>query len=714
MTTWNEIMTKEFWKDFNDLPSDVTQRTKHSIDRMLQDPWAPELHPEKVKAAESGVHSCRVDDNYRIIWKDVKPNNIVFLLVDKHNEAYRRATRKSFTLVDGVVRIADIIEVGAKPAQVLDYYPDHKPENKFGKLFVGFSDKEIISWGVPAELLSNIRSLDDADELAKFEHSSEISGPVFDQLLTIALGVVERPIVPDEKLVDSLERNQGGEDIYRFVDTEEFKRVLEGGMEEWMLFLAPFQRALTIREYNGPSRLRGVAGSGKTVIALHRARFLTRKVNGMGKKVLFLTYGNRLPGVMRHLFEKLMGVDCINIQSFECLTIHQLCQRLLTKAGHQPKVNDKLSENALAQAIISTQSAIHMQALFDRPLQFFQDEIKYAIKGRCVSSLAQYLKLNRSGRGTALNPKERAAMYTVYEVYQKALNDAGICDWDDFILYAIKAFDQGKIGELPYSHIIVDEIQDLTESTMQLIRRLVPQGKNDLFLVGDGMQRIYAGGYSLANLGIDVVGRSSLLYKNYRNTQQILRAAHSVIKDVVLDDMEVDESESVEPEYSVRQGENPLLKGFLYSNAELQWVAQEIGRLTKDLHYKKGDIAILYRHISPYKENILSTLNNFSLPSTEITKDPLSYFGDTIKLTTFHSAKGLEFKVVFVVGVTDGQYVPRDDWTREGEELLGYLENEKRLLYVAMTRARDLLYLTYSRGQPSRFLAQVPQEYLKQ
>jgi len=139
----------------------------------------------------------------------------------------------------------------------------------------------------------------------------------------------------------------------------------------------------------------------------------------------------------------------------------------------------------------------------------------------------------------------------------------------------------------------------------------------------------------------------------------------------------------------------------------------EIKRLQQEKAYQIGDFALLYRHIMPYKDMISRILSSQRMSLGEITKEPITYFGNQIKYTTFHSAKGLEFKVVFIVGVTDGQFVPKDDWTLEGDELEDYLEREKRLLYVAMTRARDCLYLTYSRGQPSRFLEPIPTGYLK-
>jgi superfamily I DNA/RNA helicase/mRNA-degrading endonuclease RelE of RelBE toxin-antitoxin system len=710
---WHEVISTEFWRDFAALPSDITQRAKRAIDRMLQDPWAPELEPEKVKSAESGVHSCRADDNYRIIWKYIKPNNIVFLLIDKHDSAYRRAARKSFVLdSDNVIHVADIVEAGAQTTQATGALFEwaRKADAKYGTLFLGYRDQDLLDMGIPEDVLPNIRALDDTQQLEQVEPL--VPEATFWKLMDIVTATVERPVVPDSKLNESLQRFQGGDELYLFVDSDEFKRALEGNMEEWMLFLAPFQRSLTLREYNGPARVRGVAGSGKTVIALHRARFLTRKLNGVDRKVLFLTFGNRLPGMNSHLFARLTGQG-LEMDRFQCLTFHQLCGHLLNRVGAHHDLNPEVSSSALVHAIGGVRSHLNLPKLFGRPTQFFQDEISYAIKGRNVRTLDEYLRLNRTGRGTALNPAERQAMFAVYESYQNELGLAGKCDWDDLILQTLQLLESGKIQGLPYAHIVVDEIQDLSEASMRLVRLLVPPSENDLFLVGDGMQRIYPGGYALARLGIDITGRSTLLRRNYRNTQQILRAAHAVIEKARFDDMEEnEENPAVEPEYSVRQGAVPSLKGFVSPDMELQRIAKEISRLRDETGYQPGDVAILYRHSSPYKELIPARFQS-SFPISEITKEPASYFGPALKYTTFHSSKGLEFKVVFVVGVTDALFVPKDDGTLEGEELADYLERERRLLYVAMTRARDLLYLTYSRGQPSRFLERVPPEFIR-
>jgi superfamily I DNA/RNA helicase len=448
------------------------------------------------------------------------------------------------------------------------------------------------------------------------------------------------------------------------------------------------------------------------VVAIHRARRLARDALKANGKVLCLTYGNRLPNVIHYLLRHLAGQNAKELRALECLTVHQWCYRFLTKHGKRPCVADReVRREAIDRAISEARPTHRGLKLWSRPRSFFEDEIKYAIKGRAIESLEAYLDLDRSGRGTALQETEREAVYAVYRGYQDHLEGEGLCDYDDFVVEALKLMEAGQ-GPDRYQAAVVDEIQDLTAAVMRLIRLIVPEGPNDLFLVGDGLQRIYPGGYVLGRLGIDITGRGTLLRKNYRNTQEILRAAHAMMQDERFDDMDEEQSEVPEPEFSMRSGELPVLHHARDPQEELRWICDKIADLKKREGYRDRDFAILYRWRRPYQELIQQHLSK-EVDLVELQRDASTYFGPGAKHTTFHSAKGLEFKVVFAVGVTDGRFVPRDDWTLEGDELAVYLARERRLLYVAMTRARDLLYLTCSRGQPSRFLFDVPDGYLK-
>lgn len=712
MTDYSITMSKEFWQDLANLPPAVYPRAIRTAEHMMSNPWTPSLRPEKIHGAERGVHSSRVDKSYRLIWKHIKPRDVVLCLVDKHDEAYRRATRKTFALEEGVVRVADIVEVGAEapePANGLFGWLRGR-DGRPGTLFVGYTDQELLDFGVTEDLLRHVRALHDVNQMDMIERL--LPPEVYDSLLAVALGVVERPVVPDGELRKSLEAHQGGEDLHRFLDSEEFQRALEGDMEEWMLFLAPHQKQIVTRTYHGPARVKGVAGSGKTVVAIHRARRLARQALRQDRKVLFLTYGSRLPNVMDYLLRHLAGEKTPELEAVECLTVHQWCHRFLTRHGRRPQVADgDTRREAMEQAICQARSDHPGLKLWSRPRSFFENEIKYAVKGRAISSLPAYLSLDRSGRGTALQEAEREAVYAVYRGYEEYLQEQGLCDFDDFVVHTLELVEGGCRPDR-YQAAVVDEIQDLTAAVMRLIRIIVPEGPNDLFLVGDGLQRIYPGGYVLGRLGIDITGRGTLLRKNYRSTQEILRAAHAMMRDQRFDDMDDDESEVAEPEFSMRSGELPVLHRARDPKRELEWVRRKIATLKAEVGYRDRDFAVLYRWRQPYQGLIREHLSP-EVELVELKRDASSYFGPGAKHTTFHSAKGLEFKVVFVVGLTDGRFVPRDDWSLEGDELAAYLARERRLLYVAMTRARDLLYLTSSRGQPSRFLSDVPDGFLK-
>lgn len=702
-------MTQEFWNDLFNLPIATNKKARRVLGQMMQDPWSQQLHPEQVRQAENGVHSSRVDDNYRLIWKHIKPNHVVFCLVDKHDEAYRRARRKSFALKDGIVSVADIGEIGARAPSEQELFGWQRPKkDSVGVLFAGYRDKELLDMCVPQDLLQNIRLLDDVNQLALIERL--LPEDVFDRLLTIALGEVERPHVADRALRESLEKHGGGDDLHLFVRSEEFRRAIQGDMENWMLFLAPNQREIVTRSYRGPARIKGVVGSGKTVVAIHRARRLAQQIGGEGT-VLFLTYGNRLPQVNRHLLERLASPDAPELAAIQCVTVHQWCGRFLRENGLAPNVDVEALEGAMRQAFGECSRQFpRLTALWGRGSSFLTDEIKYAIKGRAIDSLERYLRLERSGRGTALGEAERKAVWAVYETYQKQLDTLGVWDWEDFVLRALQLVKQGALHR-QYQAAVVDEIQDLTEATMHLLRGLVRSGPNDLFLVGDGLQRLFPGGYVLSRVGIDIIGRGHLLRRNYRNTQEILRAAFAMMEGVRFNDLDDEAAVVEEPEYSPRSGPVPELHGFGEVEAEMTWIRSEIERLVADEHYGPGDFAILYRFRQPYRKLIQRHLQDKYAP-VELAKDAETYFGPGVKHSTFDSSKGLEFKVVFLVGVADGKFVPRDDWGLEGAELADHLSRERSRLFVAMTRARDRLYLSYSRGQPSRFLANLPGDYL--
>ena len=707
---FNVSATTEYFQNMFTLDKAQQKKALQTSLQMVKNPFHQSFNPEKIKNAEPGIHSSRIDRNYRIIWKLIKPNQVVLCFIDKHDAAYLKASRTSFTLADGVVSIADIVKADPvqTPTEDFGMFQRSEKEGPEGDLFLAYKDQELRDFGVPDDIFNKIRSLDNLNQLGELERLLPIE--VYDTLIAVAIGEYNRPVVPDKDLGESIDRNQGGEGIYQFLDSEEFERALEGGMEKWMLFLAPHQRRIVNRTYAGPARVKGVVGSGKTVVAIHRLVRLAREAHKNKQKVLFLTYGNRLPEITMHLVKSLAGEGAPELEAIECKSVHSWCGSFIRKHNQNISINNKRLKEALENSIKEVKENHPKYKLWEKPDSFFKDEISIAIKGKAVASLNEYLALDRSGRGTSLNDDERKAMYQIYEAYQKNLG-SHYGDYDDIVLMALKLLEDGKKPDC-YRYAVIDEIQDLTSAVMRVIRQIIPEGENDLFMVGDGLQRIYPGAYVLSRLGIDIVGRGTLLEQNYRNTQEILQAAFSLMENQTYDDMETESLPAVKPEYSLRRGEKPILHREGSIDDELRWVAAEIKLLKEEHGYQDRDFAVLYRWRKPYKWRVKDIFTEAGITSSELTNDSMSYFGPGVKLTTFHSSKGLEFKVVFVVGVTDTLFVPKDDWNLKGEELQEYHNLERALLYVAMTRARDLLSLSYSRGVKSRFLEDVPDEFL--
>ena len=304
-------ITNDFFQDLQGFPSHVHKKTTRALGLLSENPFHPTLESIELKQAEKGIHRSKLDDDYRLIWKLVSPNNVIVCFVDKHDDAYRRARRISVVLENSVVCIRDITQVdvrikeGNRGRGMLSLFG----KGKGGKLFRDEPDKYLLDLGVRPELLSTLRAMNELDDLMSIEGA--VPNQTWNQLFELACNAIERPVVPDTKLDASLKKFNGGEDLARFVDSDEFRRVLEGSMAEWMLFLSPRQRRLVRANFDGPARVKGVAGSGKTVVAIHRAWLMAQKLIRYPEqeRVLFLTYGNRLPAVTEELLRQLSNDD---------------------------------------------------------------------------------------------------------------------------------------------------------------------------------------------------------------------------------------------------------------------------------------------------------------------------------------------------------------------------------------------------------------------
>jgi superfamily I DNA/RNA helicase len=451
-----------------------------------------------------------------------------------------------------------------------------------------------------------------------------------------------------------------------------------GPVESWMVWLHPSQAQVTTRTYSGPARVRGPAGTGKTVVALHRAHHLARRP---GAHVLVTSFVRTLPVVQAALFSRL-APDLA--RSVEFCSLHRWAGRQLHDRGIELRVGNGRGAFDRAWLTVGRHGPLGASPL---PRTYWREEIGAVIKGRGLTDLDQYLALDRVGRRTPLREEQRRAVWALYQEYERRLREAGTCDYDDLLLRALHAVREEPV-QPAYTAVVVDEVQDLTCTGMRLLHALAGDAPDGLFLVGDGQQSVYPGGFTLAEAGVNVTGRSVVLTRNYRNGAEVIRQALAVVSADRFDDLDR------EPEPGLRDLETERAGGRVATvcrpdRRSLQEALVRTLRWTWEHGTRVGDMAILVRS-NRAAARWLGVLAAAGVPATSL----LSYDGrsvDAVKVGTYQRAKGLEFSCVFLPDYDQAVPPPRpdesDDAFRDRAEL------ERRRLFVAMTRARDDLWL---------------------
>ncbi|MGA4506732.1 UvrD-helicase domain-containing protein [Propionibacteriaceae bacterium G1746] len=455
--------------------------------------------------------------------------------------------------------------------------------------------------------------------------------------------------------------------------------VMAQPVEEWMSFLHPDQAKLVRRSFAGPSRVRGPAGSGKTVVGLHRAAHLARTRPG---RVLVTTYVRTLPDVLSHLLRRL-APDVVDRVDF--VGVHAFASRLLRDRGVQFRLEPKASDAAFDTAW-QTVGRAQLGELGQTP-RYWSDEIQHVLKGRGITRFEQYADLARTGRRLRLPVGSRRGVWALFEAYQAELNRRRINDYADIILLAEQHLRDHPMADA-YSSVIVDEAQDLSCAMVRMLHQLVGDEPDGLTLIGDGQQSIYPGGYALGEAGISVAGRGVVLDINYRNTKQILSFAQRLVDGDEYTDIEGVVSRGDVPSSVLRDGAPPAISRCRDTSELERHLVERIGSVTREVGTSVGDVAVLCQ-TKRAVDGVTRALERAGIPVIQLEK----YRGETVdrvKVGTIKRAKGLEFKQVLIPDIHPGQTsmsLPVADGDHERWEL------ERRELYVAMTRARDGLWV---------------------
>ena len=674
--------------------------------------------PSAPRRTESRIPNCvkfELPDGYRLVLQRSDDDaELIAIVVGTHDHVDAFLDGHKGYLFDSKtgrvreLRLATAAETSVEisPSTDLAAETRHEPA-QLEPAFREFTNEMLAKLGVPAALLPRLRDIIDPDGfecISALQDLADESPNAADALLAFVTGnsdtrkgVIELAsgetiLVPAFPSRELSERSSSGEEFVSFSDPDDLALVLERGtLQQWQLFLHPDQRSLVDRTFNGPARLRGISGSGKTVVALHRARRLAREAAAKHEKVLFTTFDKGLANAAGQLLDELAGTERAAI---DVTHLHRWCLDYLAFCGiPKPRYSPNETREVRGQAIaaLPQRAQENLQSL---PREYVWSEIDF-IMGRFLhEEVEAYLTTDRTGRGRALSSEQRRSILDLYLTYVRRLFERGYVEPAEFVRMAYRQRMNGDPTRENYSAVLVDEVQDISEIGLKLLNSLTTGRPDGLLLVGDATQRIFTRGYSLRGLGIDIAGRAVVLRKNYRNTRQILEAAFPLVASEWQQDLATSGSAAadISPEFSVREGPRPIVVRCADAAAEGRFIATEISALLRFGHYRPMDICVLGRD-KKTRELAVGALKTAGVPAYSFNvslSGEVSVESDAVRVSSLHGAKGHEFAAVIVAGAAEGT-IPQAS-AKEPEEL----SSEAAVLYVGMTRARDLLYISYA------------------
>lgn len=698
-------ISSDFLKAFSLIPHKQQSKVREFVEKFRMNPAAAAINYEKIQQCKDpNLRSVRIDNTYRgIVLKPEVGNVFLLLWVDHHDKAYQWAENRVFSIhpETGSLQVVDIQQVAARPS------PDDTAREEKG-LFHDLKDNHLLQLGVPEAFLPLVRGIKNEDDLDR--HEAVLPQEAYEALFLYAAGYSIEDVLREvekqevEKEVDTgdfIKALENPDTMRRFhvvEDALELAEILNAPLEQWRVFLHPSQRKIVEKHANGPVRVLGGAGTGKTVCAMHRARHLAQNVfKAEGDRILFTTFTRNLAADIRENLRKICPVDVL--KRIEVVNLDAWVTQFLKKNGYEHTiVYEDDTRDCWTNALNVAPKGL------DLPEAFYRDEWEQIIQTQGISSGDDYMKASRLGRGRKLNRVERKAIWPVFEEYRAQLNEKGYKEAIDAIRDA-RVILQSKGSVLPYKAVIVDEGQDMGAEAFKLIRQMIPAdgSMNDIFIVGDGHQRIYRHKVVLGQCGINIKGRSHKLRINYRTTDETRKWAVKLLEGRKIDDLDAGVDD--------QKGYKALLHGNPPQVVNLPSMAEETDFIVKHLKQLESEGVPINSVCLVCRTHGLLVQYEAALQSagftTYLIKRSAAENRSTpgLRLATMHRVKGLEFDHLIIAGVNEG-IVPLQMVLEGQDNPLAVEENELReraLLYVAATRAKKNVLVT-SFGKKSRLI----------
>ena len=712
MTSISKIkvaISSEFMNAFAQIPKKMQGKVLEFITKFRNNPVSASINYEKIaQFKDPTLRSVRIDQSYRGIVKKPDSGNVYMLLwVDHHDKAYEWAKNKKCTInpETGSLQVYDVDDSQAldspKVADQQDLHRDY--------MFSSIHDRHLIKLGVPEDLLPLVREIHTEEQLDKIV--VKLPTEANEALTALAAGYTLEEVflefdksIEAGKTIDTEDYEtalENPDSKRRFVVVEDdliLQEILEAPLEKWRVFLHPSQRTLVERDWNGPVRVLGGAGTGKTVVAIHRAKWLVENVfTSDHDKILFTTFTRNLAADIKENLKKICPEKLM--RRIEVINLDRWVSAFLKKNKYTYDIDyGDRTKSLWEKAITLAPNELGL------PEKFYREEWERIIQPQSITSFQEYLKAPRVGRGTRLTRKHRKDIWTVFEEYRVLLNENNLCEIEDAMRDACALIrERGEI--LPYKAVIVDESQDMSVQAFKLIRQIIPGGdqKNDLFICGDAHQRIYRHKIVLGQCGINIRGRGRRLKINYRTTEENRSWAVSLLKGIKFDDLDGDLDDQ-KGYKSLIHGVLPTVKGLTSFQDEVELITNYLEQIKNEsgslnevcLVARTHDLLKQYEGALKFKG-----IETYFIQRSEA-EDRRK---EGVRLATMHRVKGLEFDNVIISGVNDGIIPLDNNWTTSSDQIVRQ-ENEtqeRALLYVAATRAKKEVLVT-SFGKPSKFI----------
>ncbi len=661
------------------LTSEEQKTVKTTAFDLQLNPANPSMQFHKLdKAKDKKFWSVRVSSGLRLIVHKTQ-GSLLLCYVAHHDEAYDWAERRKLE-THPKTGAAQFVEIRETIQEILvpTYVPAKKPDKEQKVLFANCTDDDLFAYGVPAEWLGDVRKATEETLLTLADH---LPGEAAEALLELATGGKPRILQLLDKDTNPFNHPDAQRRFRVMSNVEELSRALEYPWEKWTIFLHPQQRQLVEQDYGGPARVSGSAGTGKTIVALHRAVFLAR--SNPDARVLLTTFSEILANTLHTQLKRLISNEPRLAERLEVHAIDDLGIRLYrTHAGSTNLATRDIILEFLRKA--SQSAGSHKFSL-----RFLLTEWEQVVDAWQLNSWEAYRDVVRLGRKTRLPEPQRKILWAIFEQVRSGLASKKLLTISS--MFSQLAPIMAKFKNPLYDFTVVDEAQDISISQLRFLAALAGNRPNALFFAGDLGQRIFQQPFSWKSLGVDIRGRSRTLRVNYRTSHQIRLQADRLLNSAVadLDGNVEDRSHTV----SVFNGPDPVIKKLKSEEEEVAVVGEWITNLSK-AGVKPHELAVFVRSEEQLKR-AKAAIEKSGIPF-HVLDENVAISNGHVSISTMHLAKGLEFRAVAVMACDD-EVIPlqsRIEAIGDEADLQEVYDTERHLLYVACTRARDHLLIT--------------------